>query len=277
MKLLITGGNGQVAWEIIRFAVAQNYVVLAPPHQELDITNTQQVNTAIAQFKPQFVINTAAYTQVDKAETEIDRAYAVNRDGAGILACACKETQIPLLHLSTDYVFDGKQKKPYHENDPVAPLNVYGLSKWEGEEAVRKHCPQHIILRVSSVFGVHGHNFVKIILRLAKEKDSLRIVADQITCPTPAAAIAQTVLKIISAPQWGTYHYCGDEVVSWYDFARAIVHKEIMPITTAEYPTPARRPAYSVLDCHKLLTTFGIEQPSWRQELREVLDVLSTP
>src|SRR6185312_2271450 len=142
MKLLITGGNGQVAWEIIRFAVAQNYVVLAPPHQELDITNTQQVNTAIAQFKPQFVINTAAYTQVDKAETEIDRAYAVNRDGAGILACACKETQIPLLHLSTDYVFDGKQKKPYHENDPVAPLNVYGLSKWEGEEAVRKHCPQ---------------------------------------------------------------------------------------------------------------------------------------
>lgn len=289
MQLLITGGNGQVGWELAQCAAPPEYTIHALTRAQLDITNPQQVDVAIAEYKPDVVINTAAYTAVDKAEQEIEQAFAINRDGAKVLAEACTKAQLPLIHLSTDYVFDGKQQQPYREQDAVAPINQYGASKWAGEEAVRAACEQHIILRVSGVFSSHGNNFVKTILRLAQERETLRIVADQTICPTPAADIAQVILmiskQIINNKKiWGTYHYCSAEPTSWHYFAENIVSlakqykplkvQEIQAITTEEFPTPAQRPRYSVLDCSKLQKNFNIPQRPWHAGLAEVIKIL---
>ena len=291
--LLITGGSGQVAWDLKQFAADKTIKLVACSRDELDITNPDSINQAFAQFKPDIIINTAAYTAVDKAEQETAPAFLVNRDGAANLARACSERVIPLVHLSTDYVFDGKKEKPYQENDKSVPLGVYGQSKWEGEEAVRENCPQHIILRVSGVFGRHGNNFVKTILRLAGERETLRVVADQTTCPTPAADIAETI--IIIAKQlvhshdglWGTYHYCSNEPTTWHHFAETIIEmakpfhtlqvKDIQPISTAEYPTAAQRPPYCVLNTQKIHTQFGIQPRSWRLGLLEVIKHVKLP
>jgi len=284
-KILITGSQGQLAYELVQ--LANQHQVIALTHQQLDIINQTAVQQAFDIYQPNIVINTAAYTQVDLAEQNSEQAYAVNCTGAKNLAIACAETHIPLLHLSTDYVFNGTKNSPYQETDPVSPINTYGLTKWQGEEAIRTHCSQHIILRVSSVFGRHGQNFVKTILRLAQEKETLRIVADQIMCPTPAYAIAETLLKTINKPQWGTYHYCGSEPATWYDFANLIVQfakehtqlrvKQIEPITAADFPTAAKRPAYSVLDCSQFEKNFNIKRPHWQTGLKNVITALSTP
>lgn len=285
MKLLITGGNGQLGWEFTQLST-NACEIIALSRAELDITDANQIKKRLAIHQPDVVINTAAYTAVDKAEQEPELAFKINRDGPLLLAKACTEHHLPLIHLSTDYVFAGQQAQSYQEDDPVSPINVYGHSKLAGELKVREYCDQHIILRVSGVFGIHGHNFVKTILRVAQEKDMLRVVNDQIICPTPAKAIAITILQICQKLRthsnlWGTYHYCSAEATSWYQFAHAIISlaekyqtlavKQLLPITTAEYPLPAQRPAYSVLNCDKLRQYFEIMPCCWQTELAAMM------
>ncbi len=232
-------------------------------------------------------MNCAAYTAVDRAEQEPDRAFAVNRDGPANLARACAAAGAVLLHLSTDYVFDGTKSGPYREDDAAAPLGVYGGSKWAGEEAVRQTLPAHLILRVSWVFGATGGNFVKTMLRLAREREELRVVDDQHGCPTHAGAIAATLLtlaeRLTGGPSaaYGTYHFCNPPPVTWHGFAGAIIERAraltpiktrtIVPIATQDYPLPARRPANSVLDCTRLHETFGLTPEPWQAGLDAVL------
>jgi dTDP-4-dehydrorhamnose reductase len=288
MKILITGAEGQVGKELVSIAKQHGLDVIAAGRAELEITQLKNIESAIQHHKPDLVINAAAYTAVDRAEEEQDIAYAINRDGAENLASVCKEQDIPLLHISTDYVFDGTNSEAYSEMDAVSPLGIYGISKWQGEEAIRQKLPQHIILRVAWVFGAQGNNFVKTMLRLAKDRDELNVISDQFGGPSPAKDIAKTLISLAETYQkektleWGTYHYCGTEKTNWCNFSKEIftqakekglINKEIKvhAITTAEYPVPAKRPANSMLNCSKLKNTFGIEMPSWKKALNEVL------
>jgi dTDP-4-dehydrorhamnose reductase len=287
MTILVTGFAGQVGHELLVRLARRGLPLAGPGRDALDIAQPQQVQAVLRCLRPRLVINAAAYTAVDRAEAEPEQAYAVNRDGPRHLAAACRALDIPLIHISTDYVFSGEQAGPYREDDPVNPMGVYGRSKAEGEQAVRELLVRHIILRTAWVYGARGHNFVKTMLRLGSERDRLRVVADQRGCPTAAGDIAEAILGIaerILEPDfgsWGTYHYCGGGTASWHEFANAIfaIDSELSgrppcavdPITTAEYPTPARRPANSVLDCGRLAATFGIAPRPWREALREVL------
>ena len=289
MRLAIIGAKGQVGWELSQRAPAFGHAVLAWDVDTLDITDANAVDEALASSDAHAVINAAAYTAVDKAEQEPALAFAVNRDGPAHLAAACARLRIPLLHISTDYVYDGAKIDPYVEDDPTTPLGVYGASKLAGDETVRQLLPRHLILRVSWVFGVHGHNFVKTILRLAREREELRVVADQRGCPTFAGDIADTLLELAGRiaeidanAAWGTYHYCGEPATTWHGFASAIVEgvrargplpaRAVIPITTAEYPLPSPRPVNSVLDCAKLTERFGIAPRPWRAGLEALLD-----
>lgn len=290
MKLLVTGGGGQLATELVRQAGIHQVIALA--RTELDITDAAAVFKAVGKVAPDAVVNAAAYTAVDRAESEAEIAFATNRDGPAHLATACAAHGIPLLHVSTDYVFDGAKAGAYTEQDPPgpAPLGVYGQSKAEGEAAVRAALPEHIILRSSWVFSAHGNNFVKTMLRLADERDELKVVADQHGCPTAADDLAAAILAMLPLAvehegRWGTYHFCQPEATTWHGFAEAIIDQaraagaqlcvqRIVPITTAEYPTPARRPANSVLDCAKLTSVFGIQPRPWRVSLQEVIQEL---
>jgi len=291
VRLAIIGAKGQVGWELARRAPMFGHEVLAWDVDELDITDAAAVDRALTTGGADAVINAAAYTAVDKAEQEPELAFAVNRDGPAHLAAACARSGIPLLHISTDYVFDGTKADPYTEDDPAAPLGVYGQSKWEGDEAVRRSLSRHLILRVSWVFGVEGQNFVKTILRLAREREELRVVADQRGCPTYAGDIADVLLELagrisqIDADNaWGVYHYCGEPPTTWHGFASAIVERAksdeklkvrtVTAIATADYPTPAARPANSVLDCARLIDRFGIHPASWREGLATMLFAL---
>ena len=289
MRIVITGAKGQVGWELARRAPSLGYEALAWDVDELDITDAGAVHAALEASGAAAVINAAAYTAVDQAEQDSARAFSVNRDGPAHLAAACARLQIPLFHISTDYVYDGGKRDPYVEDDPVTPLGVYGASKLAGDEAVRQVLPRHLILRVSWVFGVHGHNFVKTILRLAREREELRIVVDQHGCPTFAGDIAATLLELVrriddidANAAWGIYHYRGEPATTWHGFASAIVEsararealavRVVTPITTADYPLPAARPMNSVLDCAKLAERCGIQPPPWRIGLEAVLD-----
>lgn len=267
---------------------ASPYELFAASRSEIDITRQEDVHSHIQKFHPDLVINCAAYTAVDKAETEPEKAFAINRDGAANLATACREHRIPLVHVSTDYVFDGSSYLPYKEDDPVNPLGVYGRSKLEGEETIRARLDEHLIIRTSWLFGAHGNNFVKTMLRLAREREELRVVADQYGCPTWTGHMADALVEISkqilepgSRPPWGVYHYCGRGETTWYEFAKAIIDEgrrrrdlkatRIVPITTAEYATPARRPAMSVLNCAKIESTFGIRPGPWQAGLDVVV------
>ncbi len=285
-KILITGGNGQVASALRTHARAKEFQLIFCSHQDLDITDPAAIKKLLTQHQPEFIINTAAYTAVDKAESEQEQAMAINHLGALQLALGCAEQHIPLIQLSTDYIFDGEQTDPYKENDPANPLSIYGESKWLGEEAVRQQLPEHIILRVSGVFSEFGNNFLKSILRLAKEKEELRIVADQTTCPTYAGEIAGMLYSILDKPpEWGTYHYCSTQPISWHDFAVAIVNeakkhtairvKKISAIPTKEYPTPAKRPLNAILDCSKIKTEFNLTHTSCLDELPRLIGLLA--
>lgn len=289
MSILVTGAQGQVGYEIL--IRRGDLPVVGLGRTELDLTDAAAIDSVFAAYTPRVVINAAAYTAVDKAENDGAAAYAVNRDGPGYLAAACARTGAALLHLSTDYVFDGNATGPIPVDAPAAPLGVYGDSKWQGECLIREILPEHLIVRVAWVFGAHGNNFVKTMLRLGRERDELRVVADQRGGPTPAAAIAECLLELAQRHlvsrvlPWGTYHYCGQPETTWHGFAEAIFArafaKGLLPrlpyvhaITSADYPTPARRPMNSMLDCTGL-GVLGIAPPDWRTGLDAVLDALS--
>lgn len=291
MRILVCGASGQVGHELVDRAPSHGLDVLGLSRTKLDITDGDHVCEVVEHFKPALIINAAAYTHVDNAETNVEQAYAVNRDGAARLAEAARKAGIGMMHISTDYVFAGDAKQPYRESDPVGPTGVYGASKRAGEEAIQQTLEQHLIVRTSWVYGVHGHNFVKTMLRLGRQRDSLSVVADQMGCPTHAATLAEALLQLAQryaregALAWGLYHYSGCSPCSWYDFAVEIFRQaaengqlervpQVTAITTAQYPTPARRPAWSVLDCSKFEETFGIPAKDWRLDLRKMLDAL---
>ena len=274
MKILLTGANGQLGIELGHRASKQGFEVIAVDIDELDITNPSAVAKGVRQGGISLVINAAAYTAVDQAESEPALAFAVNRDGPAYLASACDKAGIPLIHISTDYVFDGRKKEPYLETDPVSPLGVYGKSKAAGEIEVRARLQKHIILRTSWLYGNHGNNFVKTMLRLGREREVLQVVDDQYGCPTYSADLAEAVLSLVASFQemgqipWGTCHYCGKGVTTWYSFAKSVLDIEkqyeslavnrLEPITTSDYPTPAKRPSNSALNCSLITKTFCI-------------------
>jgi dTDP-4-dehydrorhamnose reductase len=290
MRILLTGANGQVGWELSNRGGQQGFEILALDRSDLDITDSVSVSKEVSRSGVSLVINAAGYTAVDEAESEPELAFAVNRDGPAYLASACGKVGIPLVHLSTDFVFDGGKQGSYLVTDPVSPLGVYGKSKAAGEAAVREHLPEHVILRTSWVYGVHGHNFVKTMLRLGREREVVQVVTDQYGCPTYAADLAETILRIAAQLQegrqiiWGTYHYCGKGVTSWHGFTEEIFRlasgyaslkvKRVEPVSTSEYPTPAQRPASSILDCSVLAKTFNIHPQPWAESLAQMLEVL---
>jgi dTDP-4-dehydrorhamnose reductase len=263
---------------------------MALSHEELDVTKAQAVDTTLDDHAPQLVVNAAAYTAVDRAEDEPKKAFAVNEQGPANLAEACARSGIPLIHISTDYVFDGRHSRPLTEEDRTTPLGVYGKSKLGGELAVRRIQPQHVILRTSWLFGVKGQNFVKTVLRLAQQQEELQIVADQHGCPTAAAHLANAIFTLAHRFRengqlpWGTYHYCDAPATTWHGFAETIIAlararsassiraRRLKPIATAEYPTRAPRPAYSVLSCSKLERAIEIKSASWEMGLAAVLE-----
>jgi len=283
--ILVFGGHGQLGQELARTATEQGAPLVALGRVEADITQRAVVMAALAAHRPSLVVNAAAYTQVDRAESDAGAAAAVNTRGAAIVAGACAGAGIPLVHISTDYVFDGTKAAPYRENDPVAPLNVYGRTKLGGEIAVREALPRHIILRTAWVYGEFGHNFLKTMLRLARERDELRVVADQRGAPTSARELAAAILRIAprltdaAGDTWGTYHLTGTGVTSWHGFAVAIVAAQapltgrlpkVTAIATADYPTAAARPANSVLDCGRFERAFGWRSRLWAEEVADV-------
>ena len=289
--LLVTGGNGQLGSALRRCGRRQGIAVDSLDRAALDITDRNTTLNAVAAAKPGVIVNAAAYTAVDRAEDEPDAAFAVNRDGAGYLAEAAEAAGIPIIHISTDYVFDGGKSVAYREDDPVAPLGVYGASKLAGEERVREACSRHVILRTAWVYGVDGHNFVKTMLRLAGDRPTLRVVADQVGAPTYADDLANAVIgtcrQIAAAPTadalWGTFHCVGGGATSWHGLAsevfalagdRIVRRPRVDAITTAEFPTRARRPANSVLDCGRFADTYGITLRPWQPALKDMLDAL---
>jgi dTDP-4-dehydrorhamnose reductase len=287
MRILVTGANGQVGWELANRSGQKSCEVLALDRSKLDITDPVSVDREVNRSGVSLVVNAAGYTAVDQAESEPELAFAVNRDGPAYLASACEKAGIPLVHISTDYVFDGQKQGSYLEIDPVSPLSVYGKSKAAGEIAVREHLPEHLILRTSWVYGIRGHNFVKTMLRLGREREVIQVVTDQYGCPTYAADLAETILRIAAHVQegrqvhWGTYHYCGQGVTSWHGFAEAIFSlarkyvtlkvRQIEAVTTAEYPAAAPRPANSVLDCSLFRSHFGVVPKPWNESLASML------
>lgn len=280
MKILLFGKNGQVGSEIVALCEKQKISLYAFDSKEGDITDQEKISKIMASHHDaDFFINAAAYTAVDKAEDEPEKAYAINCDGVENLARVCKENDIPLFHLSTDYVFDGKGLRPYLETDLPRPTGVYAKSKWAGEEILKNTWEKHIILRVSWVFGKNGSNFVKTMLRLAKEKESLNVVNDQFGCPTAAEDIARVMLEIIkqNKQSWGVYHYCGKPQTTWYQFAKKIMecagikNMSINPITTDQFPTKATRPKYSVLSVDKTEKEFNVSQHDWEFYLTRMM------
>ncbi len=278
MSLLVFGKTGQVARELARLVPEATFA----GREEADLFDPAACTALIHRLEPDVVINAAAYTAVDKAEDEDALATVINGAAPTAMAEAARDVGARFVHISTDYVFDGSGDTPWREDDPVAPLGVYGSSKRAGEEGVQGAGGTYAILRTSWVFSVHGANFVKTMLRLGAERDRLTIVADQIGGPTPAAAIADACLTLardLTSETSGIYHFSGGPAVSWADFARAIFNEaglspEVVDIPTADYPTPAQRPANSRLDCHKIDTVFGIKRPDWRAGLHDVLKEL---
>ena len=287
MKLLIIGSKGQLGSELVRECKKNDFSYLALDLPEFNITDPSLVEKTFADFKPSIVINASAYTNVDKAETEAEIAFSVNSDGPANLAVSCNKNRIPIIHISTDYVFDGSKGQPYAESDPVSPLGVYGKSKEDGESKLRSILKQHIILRTSWLYGAYGNNFVKTMLRLGNEKEIIKVVADQYGCPTCAADLSEAVMDISKQItqnlkfSWGTYHYCGIGTTTWHIFAKEIFEiaskyqnfkvSGVEAITTAQYPTTAKRPAFSALDCGMIKKIFGINTKPWQESLKKII------
>jgi dTDP-4-dehydrorhamnose reductase len=285
--VLVTGGAGQVGIELLRLQWPDSVELYAPLREELDITSADSVRSCFAAHAPQSVINLAAYTAVDKAEEEVAAAFLINAQGPAFLAEAARLANVPILHVSTDYVFDGSADRPYRESDATAPINAYGASKLAGELAVRAANPHSVILRTAWVLSAHRSNFVKTMLRLGATNPSLRVVADQHGCPTSARDIAETLQRIAlramddPATPWGTYHFVNSGETSWHGLAKHIFDFQGMPrpdveaIPTSAYPTPARRPANSRLDTSLITEKFGIKPRPWPEAVDEILAELT--
>ncbi|MGI1939165.1 dTDP-4-dehydrorhamnose reductase [Shewanella oncorhynchi] len=287
MKMLLVGKNGQVGSSLVdQLNTLTDITLLALDRVQLDITDATKVDQLVAEFQPDIIINAAAYTAVDKAEQEQQLAYAINRDGPCNLAVAAQKVDATIIHISTDYVFSGDKSDSYSETDDTQPQGEYGRSKLAGEKAVAAACAKHVILRTAWVFGEHGNNFVKTMLRLAKTRDSLGVVADQFGGPTYAGDIASAIVSIAKQiasnnPAYGIYHYSGFPQVSWHDFAQSIFTIaqnqgflnqaiNVNKISTQDYPTPVKRPANSRLNCDKINKTFGIQQSDWQTALKRI-------
>ncbi|EHD22416.1 MULTISPECIES: dTDP-4-dehydrorhamnose reductase [Brenneria] len=282
MKVLLTGSKGQLG-RCFQDRLPAGWLLWATDSDELDITNQEKVLTAVKAFQPDVIINAAAYTAVDKAESEPELASLVNKTGPENLAIAAKEHGTRLIHVSTDYVFDGTATRPYVETDKTNPLGVYGRTKLDGEVAVLSILPDAIIIRTAWVFSEYGNNFVKTMLRLAQDRDELGIVADQRGCPTYAGDIAQAIIDLLKQhADGGVYHYCGDHEVAWSDFAEAIFRigveqnrlakcPQVNKINTEQYPTPAERPAYSSLNGSKI-KSLDIELSKWEKSLYDIIN-----
>ena len=288
MVVLVTGANGQLG-QALQF-IASNHIEIQfvfTDSDTLDITNLNNIEQLFKQFKPNFCINTAAYTAVDKAESESEKAYLINVEGAKNLAIVCKKYNTVLLHISTDFVFDGTKKTPYTEEDIPNPTGVYGQTKLDGEKAIQEIWNKHFIIRTSWVYSHFGNNFLKTMLRLASERDKLSVVNDQIGTPTNAVDLAKVLVKICLSynlqpttyNQFGIYNFSNEGQCSWYDFAKKIfefnnININLEPIPTTSFPTPAKRPAYSVLDKKKIKDTFGSEVSeeikNWQTSLRDM-------
>lgn len=286
IRLAVTGSQGQVALSLLERGLAHSDIeVLALGRPGLDLERPETVEAAILAARPDIIVNAAAYTAVDKAESEPDRAFAANRDGAGAVARAAARLKAPLIQLSTDYVYPGDKPSPYTETDPTGPASVYGRSKLEGEQAVMAAHPSALIFRTSWVYSPFGANFVKTMLRLAKDRDVLRVVEDQQGNPTSAIDIADAILKIApalmdSGAQGGIYHCCGEGSTTWCGFARAIFAESarrggpsarVEGIPTVEYPTPARRPANSRMDTSAFRQRFGFGLRPWEDAMSETV------
>ena len=298
MRILLLGGVGQLGTELRRSLAPLGELVVATrsghlddgrPCERADFETPGSLASLVLRLSPALVVNAAAYTAVDRAETDSTTAFRVNADAPGAIADACAQCDARFVHYSTDYVFDGRGERPYREDDPVAPLGVYGASKRAGEEAVLGSPARHMVFRTAWVYAAHGRNFLQTMLRLAAERDELRVVADQIGSPTPAGLIADVTADIVARRDTpsGLWHLTAAGQTTWHGFAEAIIngaHRQallekrprVAAITTADFPTPAARPAYSVLDCHRLQSTFGITLPDWHDALGDVLDEMKT-
>jgi len=278
--ILVFGGSGQLALELARLASARGIALTALTRAEVDIADSTAVAAAFAKHRPALVINAAAYTKVDLAEIEVEQARRGNEIGPAVLADSCHGTDVPLVHISTDYVFDGTKSSAYAEIDPIHPINVYGLTKAAGEESIRRRLRRHIMLRTGWVYGEFGHNFLKTIVRLASSREELRIVSDQRGAPTSTRTLADAILRIAPCLLtgeniWGTYHFTGTGMTTWHGFATRIVaaqapltgrNPKVTATTSAEYPSPARRPANSILDCSRFVQVFGFRADPWAEE-----------
>ena len=288
MKILIIGSKGQLGSELVRECKRNDFSFLALDLPEFDITDPSCIEKTLAEFKPSIILNASAYANVDEAETDPEIAFSVNSDGPANLAASCHKKKLPIIHISTDYVFDGSKGRPYAETDPVSPIGAYGKSKEEGESRLRSILKQHIILRTSWMYGTYGNNFVKTMLRLGNEKKILKVVSDQYGCPTCAADLSEAVLDISKQIAqndniiWGTYHYCGLGITTWHEFAKTIFEisaqyqnfkvPSVEAITTAQYLTRAKRPHFSALDCDLIKKHFGINIKPWQESLKKTIE-----
>jgi dTDP-4-dehydrorhamnose reductase len=275
LKIVVTGANGQLGKELKLFSASlplYDYIFLSK--EDLSVQHAKEINRFFESERPNFCINCAAYTAVDKAESEKEIAFAINGKSPGLLAAASRLCQTKLIHLSTDYVFDGWSSEPLKEDAPTDPVNIYGASKLMGEELALQNNPQTLIIRSGWVYSEFGNNFVKTMIRLMREKDSINVINDQVGSPTYAADLAKVILQIINRKNFnpGIYHYSNEGRISWYDFAltiKEIIHSncQINPIPSSQYPSAARRPAFSLLDKTKIRTVYGVEIPDWKTSL----------
>jgi dTDP-4-dehydrorhamnose reductase len=286
--ILVFGGGGQLGQELVRTAKARAIPLTALTRAEADLTDAGTVARAIARYRPAAVVNAGGYTKVDRAETELDEARKGNELGPAQLAQACAAASLPLVHVSTDYVFDGTKPSAYTETDAPCPVNIYGRTKLAGEEAIRRRLTRHVILRTAWIYSEFGHNFLKTIVRLASTRDELRVVSDQRGNPTSTRQLADAILRILprlltEEQVWGTYHFSGTGVTTWHGFACRIVaaqapltsrHPLVTAITSAGYPTAARRPANSTLDCARFAQVFGFRAAPWPDEVEAVTRAL---
>ncbi len=270
MKVLVTGANGMLGQDLCPILEDEGYEVIETDIENLDITDLKTVEKVLSEENPDIVIHCAAYTNVDKAETDYDTAELINAKGTENIAKICTKIHAKMVYISTDYVFDGTSKEPYKPTDKPNPINNYGLTKLHGEVAVRKFCPEHYIARTSWLYGIHGKNFVETMISL-KDKPELKVVDDQIGCPTWTVELSNGIVKLLNEADYGTYHVCGSGHTSWYGFCKEIfnlsdIHANLKPCATKDFPRPAKRPAYSVMENNKICR-------NWKSALKNYLEL----